>query len=326
VLFRRIEDCQEVQILGEDPYTTQQLLNYAVRLLLQTGLYTRDFEDWDCKIATDKIWTNLKTFIQVSYTRRLNASSITSGAHRYVQNAYAALGEESNEEDDDVQTVITQMAALTTQSKLTASTAAETNALVTEAINQLAATQQVMQQEFAAFTSTCNTTYQHAPPAPAPIQQFTIPQFGTFQPPGSGGGGRRGGRGRGERENAGRHRRTPFASFVGLGAQSDLPPIGGRRVGGIAPFAQQNAPRNTAPMYSNIMKRYANWNVCFSCGFDLKMDIRTKHAQPPGGKQIIKKVTIEPTRASILRQGMTHAPRRCTSHSYRPCDGVGQNS
>ena len=53
VLFRRIEDCQEVQILGEDPYTVQQLLNNALRLLLQTGLYTRDFEDWDCKITAD---------------------------------------------------------------------------------------------------------------------------------------------------------------------------------------------------------------------------------------------------------------------------------
>ena len=44
VLFRRIEDCQEVQIPREDPYMAQQLLNNAVRLLLQTGLYTRDFE------------------------------------------------------------------------------------------------------------------------------------------------------------------------------------------------------------------------------------------------------------------------------------------
>ena len=131
VLFRHIEDCQEVQILGEDPYTAQQLLNNAVCLLLQTRLYTRDFEDWDRKIATDKMWTKLKTFIQESYTRRMNASSITSGAHRYVQNAYAALGEESDEEDDDVQTVITQMAALTTQSQLTASTSAETNESVT---------------------------------------------------------------------------------------------------------------------------------------------------------------------------------------------------
>ena len=141
VLFRRIEDCQEVQILGEDPYTAQQLLNNAVRLLLQSGLYTRDFEDWDRKLATDKIWTNLKTFIQEAYTRRLNATSITTGAQGYVQNAYAALAEESEDDDDDVQTVITQMAALTTQSQLTASTVAETNASVTAAINQLAANQ-----------------------------------------------------------------------------------------------------------------------------------------------------------------------------------------
>ena len=46
-LFRCIEDCQEVQILGEDPYTAQQLLKNAVYQLLQSGLYTRDFEDWD---------------------------------------------------------------------------------------------------------------------------------------------------------------------------------------------------------------------------------------------------------------------------------------
>jgi len=135
VLFRRIEDCQEVHILGEDPYTAQQLLNNSVRLLLQCGLYTRDFEDWDRKIAADKIWTNLKTFIQECYMHRLNASSITAGSQGYVQNAFAALGEESDEDDDDTQTVITQMAALTTQSQLTANTMAETHTSVTAAIN-----------------------------------------------------------------------------------------------------------------------------------------------------------------------------------------------
>ena len=139
MLFRRIKDCQEVQILGEDPYTAQQLLNNAVRLLLQTGLYTRDFEDWDRKITADKIWTNLKTFIQEAYTRRLNATSITTGTQGYVQNAYAALAEESEDKDDDVHKLIMLMAALTTQSQLTASTAAETNASVTAAINQLVA-------------------------------------------------------------------------------------------------------------------------------------------------------------------------------------------
>jgi hypothetical protein len=153
VLFCCIEDCQEVQILGEDPYTMQQLLNNAVRLLLQCGIYSRDFEDWDRKIASDKIWTNLKTFVQECYTRCLNATNITEGSQGYVQNAFAKLGEESDEDDKDVQTVITQMATLTTQSQLTATTMAETQASVAAAINQLAANQQVMQQQFAAFTT-----------------------------------------------------------------------------------------------------------------------------------------------------------------------------
>jgi hypothetical protein len=64
VLFGHIKDCQEVQILGDNPYTSQQLLDNAVRLLLQCGLYTRNFEDWDQKLPAEKIWTNLKTFIQ----------------------------------------------------------------------------------------------------------------------------------------------------------------------------------------------------------------------------------------------------------------------
>ena len=76
-----------------------------------------------------------------------------------MQNAFAALAEESEDEDDDVQTVITQMAALTTQSQLTASTAAETNASVTAAINQLTANQQAMQQQFEGFATTHNTMY-----------------------------------------------------------------------------------------------------------------------------------------------------------------------
>jgi len=52
----------------------------------------------------------------------------TSGAHGYVQNAFAALHDkESDDDDDDVHTVITKMASLTTQSHLTATTPAEFN-------------------------------------------------------------------------------------------------------------------------------------------------------------------------------------------------------
>ena len=56
----------------------------------------------------------------------------------------------------------------------------------------------------------------------------------------------------------GRQGRTPFANFMGHLGLGGLPPIGGGRGGGVALFAQQNAPRNVAPMYSNIIKQYAN--------------------------------------------------------------------
>ena len=139
-------------------------------------------------------------FVQECYPRRLNASSITSGAHGYAQNAFAVLQEESEEEDDDVQTVITQMAALTTQSQLTATTMAETSASVAAAINQLNANQQAMQQQFAAFATQRNMTYQPAPTMQPPFAQFSIPTIALFSTAGRGGG-RRGGHGRGGRTN-----------------------------------------------------------------------------------------------------------------------------
>jgi hypothetical protein len=42
-------------------------------------------------------------------------TSITAGAQGYVQNAFATLIEELDDKDYDVQTVMTQMAVLTTQ-------------------------------------------------------------------------------------------------------------------------------------------------------------------------------------------------------------------
>jgi len=102
VLFRRIEDCQEIMTLREYPYTQIQLLNNAIRLLLGCCLYQRDFEEWDRKTAADKVWINLKPFIQEAYQRRLNATQNTLGQHGYVQYAFAVLEESDDDEDGDV--------------------------------------------------------------------------------------------------------------------------------------------------------------------------------------------------------------------------------
>jgi hypothetical protein len=83
---------------------------------------------------------------------------------------------------------MTQMAALTTQSQRMAHTAAKTSVSVVAAINLLAANQQTMQQQFAAFTTQRNTTYQWTQAVHPPITQFLIPNFASFPTEGCSGG------------------------------------------------------------------------------------------------------------------------------------------
>ena len=137
VLFHRIKDCQEIMTLEDNPYTPMQLLNNAIRLLLGCGLNQRNFEQWDRKLVADKVWINLKPSIQEAYQHRLNATGNTSGQHGYMQNACAVLKESDDDKDGDMAMVITQMAALTTQSQLTAASTAATSSSVAAAIQQL---------------------------------------------------------------------------------------------------------------------------------------------------------------------------------------------
>jgi hypothetical protein len=68
VLFRRIEECAEKALLGQNPYTDKQLINNTIRLLLTTGLYIRVFEDWDQLADTAKTWIELRRLIQEDFS------------------------------------------------------------------------------------------------------------------------------------------------------------------------------------------------------------------------------------------------------------------
>jgi hypothetical protein len=86
---------------------------------------------------------------------------------------------------------------------------------------------------------------------------------------------------------------------------------------------QQNLPQNAAPIYSNIIKRYANWNVCYHADLMLRMGIRPKHALYPGDIPIIKRALKEQMQINIQRD-TTHVPRLCTRTSCLIIDKVGQ--
>ena len=69
-IFYRIEQCQEIQVLIRDPYSNVQVINNAIRLLMQSSIFPlKEFDDWEA--ITPKTYPTLKTFIAVAYTQRL---------------------------------------------------------------------------------------------------------------------------------------------------------------------------------------------------------------------------------------------------------------
>ncbi len=147
VLFRRIKNCAEIAILGNNPYTDWQLINNAIRLLLTTGLYIRAFEEWDRLLSGAQTWIKLPRLIQEAFQRCLNATVPTAGGHGYApayhQNAFGILGtNDSNNEESLANMVATQVAALTYQSQLTQTTAATTGQRQEMQLAQLATVQE----------------------------------------------------------------------------------------------------------------------------------------------------------------------------------------
>ena len=48
MLFYRIEQYQEIQTLAQDPYSATQIINNAVRLLMQSNIFPlKEFDTWD---------------------------------------------------------------------------------------------------------------------------------------------------------------------------------------------------------------------------------------------------------------------------------------
>jgi hypothetical protein len=157
-------------------------------------------------------------------------------------------------------------------------TPASINADIAAAINQLSANQTAIMTQMAALSFTpapANPTRGRTIANIPPIQQLAVPIQQQFPNGGFGtnGGGRRPGRGRG-RGRGGRGR-TPFADYMRMQGSTGAT-IPGHMVpygGGVVPFQQAvltGPPQVRNPDFSNIYKRHNNWNVCFSCGFDIE--------------------------------------------------------
>jgi hypothetical protein len=149
MLFYHTEQCQEIQTIGQDPYSSTHIINVVVHLLMQSSIFPiKEFKTWVA--VPNKTYPGLKTFIHEAYTQRFMAISLrnTAGSLGYVgsnQNAFNIINPLARGDDmdiDDMTTIMQTEAAANTGSTFAASAASMTfPEEVTAAIQQLAANQ-----------------------------------------------------------------------------------------------------------------------------------------------------------------------------------------
>ncbi len=73
-LFWHIEQCQEIQLIANNPYTPMQLMTNAVQLLMSSGIFPpREFEDWEA--TANKMYASLKVFVHGAYVLKRYAQA-----------------------------------------------------------------------------------------------------------------------------------------------------------------------------------------------------------------------------------------------------------
>ena len=266
-LFLRLEDCFTFAIASPPPYTEAQMVGKALDAIKKTGLYETAVVEWQGFDDANKTWPELKAHFGEAYEIRLASGAGTSRTGGYVNNA-------TDNDDDSLGSIIQsfhsmQMANNANNqvtndniSQITAETTALRQALV-DTQQQLAMLARTQAQPVQPMAWPHIQPVMPTQPAPAPAAYnayvpppatVAVPQY---QPPR--------GRNRKKRGNNPRNNQypgqatapTPYAPAPTAGGT--IPPFNG---GG-------SANNNNKPAFSNMVKHYNNWNMCYSCGWDV---------------------------------------------------------
>jgi hypothetical protein len=274
-LFDRLEDCYVFAIQNKPPFTLDQMIDKALIAIQLTGLYERALLEWQDFLDENKTWAQLKLHFEEAYELRLASGQGTAGMHGYVNHA-------ADETDDDSITTIQdslqsiQLANnanfLAMQDNLQAARA-ETASLRAEL--------QSAQQTFASLTQANQviTTLPYARPPPATFNPATTPYTPPIMatptyPPAyqqqygysNQGYSRRsrGGRGRGRTNTPfGQHHIPPPTHIP------SYPTVNPPTAGHIPPPTIPIVTERDKPAFSNTTKHFNNWNMCYSCGWDV---------------------------------------------------------
>jgi hypothetical protein len=160
MLFYRIEQCQKIQTIVQNPYTLKQIVGNAVRLLMQSGIFpSKEFDMWEATAV--KTYPIFKTFIHEAFSRRLMAMQLrnTVGQQGYVNKNIYNILDINGKEDTNNNTTVTVPAVAAAMAPagvpgrrtFAATTASTIAADMTAAINQLSANQMAIMQHIAAM-------------------------------------------------------------------------------------------------------------------------------------------------------------------------------
>ena len=147
LLFRRLENCQEIATLGAVGYTPAQMLANTTHLLQVCGHYTLEFREWIARPAHTQTYAYLKTFIQEAYSRRLQLAGQTTGEAGF---AGSALEEES---DDEVADLTEQVAHLAAAGHANAGVANEQLAIFNQTLEDMRVNQHHMEHQLMMMAS-----------------------------------------------------------------------------------------------------------------------------------------------------------------------------
>ena len=86
-LYNQIEKALETSTLGNNPYTTSQVLTIAMKLIEDTGLFPEDCKSWKRKPLVQQTWPEFKLHFTEAYKQYLTYNPSTIGSVMHANSA-----------------------------------------------------------------------------------------------------------------------------------------------------------------------------------------------------------------------------------------------
>jgi hypothetical protein len=280
-MFKELETARMMSILARVPYTNAQILDKALTKIQVTNQYRNALVDWALTVAEDannNNWDMFKDHFIQAYSANQAALTVTHGGYHGAANTI-----DDYPDDDSLESIQASLASLQMAN----------NASVQATNDQLSNLTANTQQQFAQLAqqmAMLATQAQQMHTMPPPMPMYNMPAFPhqaqmaqqPHMPPNvpayipspqhvqptkqttydRSGPRRNAGRGRGNQRSGRRTAPPPNTAHGNYQGYSNIPPPQNQ-------MATNYGQDNRAP-YSNTTKHFANWNYCYTCGFDIE--------------------------------------------------------